>query len=300
MAKTIKFNLNLNDNPVRTLDNLRNNFCVEDMLGYYHNGLLARWLDVRGCHNEKQGVDAISAVDDIEIVKRLVKLFEVEVENAKIEEAVASLAYEKEKKEMLSIYGKQTAIQAAVIEDYFAGYYKLIQDIIDNKDDMPKIKAAVAEIVKSYFLLFAAVYRTTFYTMLQNAPMACFAMLMQEKMREFLILQNSDAKTPSRNTTELPEYDVAHIYRHISSINLDVLNDNLKTFTGNTDGTWDEIEENINRRFMILSLSGNAFVRSRNRTEKLSASDIINKFLILEGVEFNSQSAEAQIQYVEV
>ena len=48
MAKTIKFNLVCDGNPVRTIEDLQNNFSIEDVLAYYHNGLLRRGLEVRG------------------------------------------------------------------------------------------------------------------------------------------------------------------------------------------------------------------------------------------------------------
>lgn len=40
MAKTIKFNLILDSNSVRNIDDLKNNFSIEDILDAYNNGLL--------------------------------------------------------------------------------------------------------------------------------------------------------------------------------------------------------------------------------------------------------------------
>ena len=52
MAKTIKFNLICDNTPVRTIEDLQNNFSIEDVLDYYRNGLLCRWLKVRGYEKE--------------------------------------------------------------------------------------------------------------------------------------------------------------------------------------------------------------------------------------------------------
>ncbi len=52
MAKTIKFNLICDNTPVRTIEDLQNNFSIEDVLNYYRNGLLCRWLKVRGYEEE--------------------------------------------------------------------------------------------------------------------------------------------------------------------------------------------------------------------------------------------------------
>ncbi|MBQ4468530.1 MAG: hypothetical protein II917_00105 [Synergistaceae bacterium] len=43
MAK-IKFNLNFGGEHIRTLDDLRDNFSIEDILDVYNNGLLVKWL----------------------------------------------------------------------------------------------------------------------------------------------------------------------------------------------------------------------------------------------------------------
>lgn len=70
MAKTIKFNLICDNTPVRTIEDLQNNFSIEDVLDYYRNGLLCRWLKVRGYEEELKKVEEISPcvlwIDEIE------------------------------------------------------------------------------------------------------------------------------------------------------------------------------------------------------------------------------------------
>lgn len=39
MAKTIKFNLICDDKPVRTIEDLQENFSIEDVLKYYQNDM---------------------------------------------------------------------------------------------------------------------------------------------------------------------------------------------------------------------------------------------------------------------
>ena len=78
MAKTIKFNLICDDKPVRTIEDLQENFSIEDVLKYYQNGLLLRWLEVRGYESEYKKVSDISEIEALEIVKELIKIFFVE------------------------------------------------------------------------------------------------------------------------------------------------------------------------------------------------------------------------------
>lgn len=52
MAKTIKFNLICDNKPIRKIEDLQNNFSIEDVLAYYNNKLLHRWLEVRDYKEE--------------------------------------------------------------------------------------------------------------------------------------------------------------------------------------------------------------------------------------------------------
>ena len=93
MAKTIKFNLICDDKPVRTIEDLKNNFSIEDVLAYYNNKLLHRWLEVRGYSDELEKVNAITAEKHIEVIKELIKIFNVICDDKKIEESVYMLEY---------------------------------------------------------------------------------------------------------------------------------------------------------------------------------------------------------------
>ena len=70
MAKTIKFNLICDNKPVRTIEDLQDNFSIEDVLEYYDNKLLHRWLTVRGYEKEYEEVSAIKDKEPIEIIKK--------------------------------------------------------------------------------------------------------------------------------------------------------------------------------------------------------------------------------------
>ncbi len=53
MAKTIKFNLLLDNKPIRTIEELQENFCIDDVLELYENGILQRCLGLLSetCHS---------------------------------------------------------------------------------------------------------------------------------------------------------------------------------------------------------------------------------------------------------
>ena len=52
MAKKIRFPLNMNGTDVRTIEELREYFDLESVLGYFANGKLVTWLKDRYYDNE--------------------------------------------------------------------------------------------------------------------------------------------------------------------------------------------------------------------------------------------------------
>ena len=86
MAKTIKFNLLCNGKSIRNLDDFRNNFNVEDVLRYYNNGILIKWLEVRGYLKELEDVTKIDTNNISDLILSLAKIFEVTDDYDKIKE----------------------------------------------------------------------------------------------------------------------------------------------------------------------------------------------------------------------
>ena len=60
MAKAIKFNLTLDKQPVRDKDDLLSNFNIDDLLKLFKEGLLSRWLEVRGLSKELTALEKIN------------------------------------------------------------------------------------------------------------------------------------------------------------------------------------------------------------------------------------------------
>lgn len=143
MAKTIKFNLILDNYPVRNIEGLQEHFSIEDMLKYFENGLLLRWLNVRGYEKQYAAVEAIDkSLNKKEIVMALVEIFEVvEMEAADIEKAIGILTYLDEEKELNAIYKENAFSKKQIIDDYHSGYSALVVHMEENKDNMAILKA---------------------------------------------------------------------------------------------------------------------------------------------------------------
>ena len=79
MAKKIRFPLQMNGTDVRTIEELRENFNLESVLGYFANGKLVTWLKDRYYDNEAMAVEALSA-EDSELNQKLMSILGVSVD----------------------------------------------------------------------------------------------------------------------------------------------------------------------------------------------------------------------------
>ena len=299
MAKTVKFNLILDGFPVRNLEGLREHFSIEDMLEYYNNGLLVKWLDVRGYVDELEKVRGICSLENKEseearyaIVTALIKIFEIKLDDAQIKEDLAIFSYVDEKKRALDEY-KNNAFEAdKIIEDYHANYSSLIQHMIDNKDSMALLKADVLEIEKSYMGLFKLDYYNVYFKLLSDAPKAIYALLTRPELRAFYIGETVPSQiTKSLNTEIIP---LAKICEHIE--------EDISVVKRDTQGMWDPIERGDVDLMVLYVASSGAFVKNYQGPldEKLGSADINGKFVILKGIEYQCNNSNNDLVYMEV
>ncbi len=76
MAKKIRFPLNMNGTDVRTIEELREHFDLESVLGYFANGKLVTWLKDRYYDSEANAVEVLSS-DDEKLGKKLCEILNV-------------------------------------------------------------------------------------------------------------------------------------------------------------------------------------------------------------------------------
>lgn len=313
MAKTIKFNLICDGNPIRNLEDLQNNFSIEDILAYYNNRLLHRWLKVRGYDKELEAINEIKYVKPIEVIKSLISIFDIEMDDRDIEKGVYILDYLDERKELHNIYEQQGYKVKNIIDDYQAGYQQLIDTIIENNSDIVKIKSSVSEMLKQYYDIFRINHRALFYKLFHHAPIAVFVLLMFEEARDYYLPVKIDVEGEGalsdditcKHTEENETFmiDKANMYKTICSMVTkadSILGEHLLTFSGETDGYWKDLEEK-GKKYMIISMDSGDFVRSAGEKDgDLDSTDIKNRFVILNGIDYKSNYSTHSIRYMEV
>lgn len=292
MAKTIKFNLILDNYPVRNIEGLQEHFSIEDMLKYFENGLLLRWLNVRGYDEQYAAVEAIDkSFDRKEIVTSLVKIFEVgEMDIADIEKAIGILTYLDEEKELNAIYKENAYAKKQIVDDYHSGYIALIMHMEENKDNMALLKADAIQMEREYFRLFELNHYELYFCLLESAPKAIFAILTRDVFRKFWIGEEANVRIYSSVKTELLATAKAK----------EILGGDLKIVKRNTQAMWDPIER-PDVKVMVISLEARIFIKNAgNFSEKLGAPDINNKLVIFNGLEYQCNNENYELLYMEV
>lgn len=306
MAKTIKFNLVCDDRPIRTIEDLQNNFSIEDVLAYYKNRLLHRWLEVRGYSDELEKVSAISGEKPLEIIKELIRIFDVIAEDKKIEESVYILEYLEERKALCQKYDEENYKTEQMIADYECGYEQLVKGILDNPDDAAKIKANIAEIAENYKWALNLNHRNLFWKLKSKSILAVLCLLMNKKVRKYYIPDKDNNERCAEDVTTTYVQDKTAMFKAICDMikNPDDLQDELGedliSFAGVTDGYWKDLEPK-GKDYMIISMGSGDYVRPAGRTGgDLSTGDITNKFVIVDGIDYKSNTATHQLLYMEV
>jgi len=230
-VKPIKFNLIIHDKPIRNLDDLRNNFNIEDILDAYKTGLLKRWLDVQELTEESEKVDKIGEIttegkgDDIsyevknpvKAAKELAKIFGYKGEKELKEAAYIFEFREKEKKE-LQKYEELKKQKKEVIENYHEKYDELVAELEMHGNNYEVVKSRIEEIYKKYEKLFLLDVKRFYEHFKKMHPLVILGILANKNMR--LIIEK--------------EYDIKKIYK-----DLDVL-DLIKIRNSTTDAFYEK------------------------------------------------------------
>lgn len=305
MAKTIKFNLICDNNPVRTLEDLQENFVIEDVLAYYNNRLLHRWLKVRGYFEELTKVEAITSSDEMTIIKELINIFNVSVDKTKVEEEVYILQYLNERKKLYAEYDRINYQTQKVVDNYKNGYLKLLANITAHPNDVAVIKSSIKEMVEHYGWVVDMSFRALYYLLAEKSKLAVMCMLMNDKFRRYYLPIEIQKEDGTKINDLEGDADKTAIYKNICemlrSSNFDEeMGENLKTVSRTTNEYWADIETK-DKCYMIISMDNGDFVRSAGlQNGDKSSNDVREKFLILEGIDYKSNYAAHKLKYMEV
>lgn len=127
--KQVKFNLYVDQQKIRTIDELKEHFNIDDLLEWYEQGVLQKWLSVRCYTEELAKVEAINHKNVLQIASEIISIFNFTESQAKA--ALDSLNYRLNyaKESNTSELSKQE-----FMEDYFKRYNEIKQILLERVD----------------------------------------------------------------------------------------------------------------------------------------------------------------------
>lgn len=307
MSKTIKFNLICDDKPIRTIEDLQENFSIEDVLKYYHNGLLLRWLTVRGYTEEQNEVSAIKDTEPLAIIQKLIKIFGIGLSESDIKEGLYAMEYHDSQIQRINDFHKNEAQFKENSTKYIKHYDEIIHSIQTHSDNMPYIKTCLQEIIDNYLSFFRFSYFVTLRNLFITAPMAIIIMLTKKEFRQYILSDEifPDATEADTHSVKmLNEWVIAESNKEESfydPLYLDkILGNNIKYANGATDGYWKDVEPK-EKKIMVLRAPTDIRIRNAGKTgEELLNKDYMKKFLILDGLDYKCNVDDHYIRYIEV
>lgn len=291
MAKTIKFNLIMDEKAVRNIEGLQDNFCIEDLLKYYKNGLLLRWLTVREYQEEAEQVKKIAATDDREIIRALANIFKMEVKDKEIDEATKLLEYLEEERKKSEEYRKIIGDKEAVLQKYHEEYVSLLKKMETDKDDMTALKNDARNLAENYERLFALDRFEVYQKFCKEMPKVILSILSIDELRKYW----DEKRTITDNLknkflTETNKY-------------AEIFGDRLRTENRCTDGYWSDIAQ-PNVELIVLHIENNTIVRNADDEQyfkqELKPDDVNGKFLKFHGLKYKCDDQAKTLYYVEV
>jgi len=374
--KQIKFNLILDGKPVRTIEELQDNFNLDDILDYFFNGLLEKWLKVRKYDSFLAQVQKINAkIEIVEISKKLINIFNIELND----EAIFYANFLQNHKKNLENLAKTKVRTSQVITNYHKQYNKLKSEIDSNQYNLAYLKNGVSFLEKRFFELFVLEHEKLVQYYFDTNILMLIAMMFNNKLRKFVI-ENYTIKTRISSILAIRETMIKEIFNELKNLKDDephrlkkyiktfqknsskewikltdedtlIIRSNagvklrepnnpeselgyvyakssvlkglefqsfknnhfvqyillkdiegfisaIKIFRGETEGYWKDLEPK-NKKCMILHIDESSYVRSLGKHgEELSAKDVNGEFLILDGLDYKSNSASHEIYYI--
>ena len=187
MVKTIKTNLMCDGFPCRSIEDVQEHFCIEDMLDYYESGLLKSWLEVRGFKKELAEVEAIDATEPLQITEELARIFEIVSDKDKIKEAVFLIDYQKKRQAAYQANKDRGYKSSSVITNYISGYESIVKKMMNRSVPSKVLQLHINTLATDYQPLFEKNIYTLFTTSLQVRPLVCLNLLYNEHSRKFLM-----------------------------------------------------------------------------------------------------------------
>lgn len=296
MAKTLKFNLRFGDVVIRTVEDLRENFFVDDCYDCFQSGLLHKFLLAREYTQYAKKVDALAqknAAPDA-VITEICEIFNIETDKKTIETAAYALKLRSEKKEAYEAYAKGQTNERTVIQKYLYDYMTIVNQLVEHRNDLSKIEALVWELIDTYMPVLLFDWRVLFFNLSNNnAVYPICHMLTYDFFRERYLTKNDHETVPGDR-----EFITNRLIKDIRrAIENQADYPWVKSASIESVGSFESIEP-AGKAIIILALSDGATVRSADGGELITAKNAF--FNLTDGLLFNQNRESRLLYYAEV
>ena len=193
MAKIPKFNLTMDGELVRSIEELQNNFSVDDILNHFESKRLHKWLKSRGFTDYLTKVEAIDYDDKTAIIKPLMDIFEIDYSDEDLSDILDQLKYVPTTASHTALVPVSTAqadsdkfpvaplskeVSGSVNLDYESQKYEeLVNEIINDPENLELIKKNIDLLASKYYAFYSIDALYLFYTLSKHSHLALFAIL---------------------------------------------------------------------------------------------------------------------------
>ncbi len=302
MAKTIKFNLICDNKKIRTIDDLQDNFCIEDIFDYYENGLLLKWLQVREYNKQAEEVSKIGEKEPEKIIDKLIEIFEIEKDGRELTSEILRMKIAR---------GQKGTGELNVLYEDIAKYYKtdfesLMKNLIDKNTPIDMVKNNVSQLIKKYGWVFQIGAKKIFYDLLDAKsyfPIIC--LLTYEEARKYYLEKIPVSAKAAITQDELERYEIYEKLRKMSKNT--VIDKRIREgsifSSGDVYGTkgWKHIRD-AGKKYMILSIKEGDAIRNVKDKDSggLNYYKVCGQFPILDGFDYWCGNVSNVVQYMEV
>lgn len=337
--KPIKFNLmlsvdeggELHEKQISNLEELRENFYFDNVYQYFLDGILERWLSVRNCTNELEKLKEIKK-DQTPSEDNIQKFIEVFF-NSLNKEAYFDLIKAKQSylRSCALINNKknnQIDLKANAIK-YMNMYDDLANKILEEQQNTAKLHQYVNMLIDDYYDVFSRydserllglffkenpisllffILNSKTIGLFKDKPyidyLETFSSSFEKLKAKISYKIRNSANTITCDDVEGGLQQILFKYlkpvdpNSIIAVN-DTIFSTIKICNKNTGSSWDDIEPDSNKQFMILAGPENNIRPYKAQNHELTKEQI-SSLPVIRGIEYRSSSNSDPIIYMEV
>lgn len=217
MAK-LKTPLRIDGKRISTIEELRENFVLDEVLESYKNGVLQKWLASRG-FDEAEKVEKIDSKNNNNILRELIKIFEAEYDEKEINESLKTFAYMEHREERKNEYRESneklsdlanrnielngSIFSNNMINNYFLEYKTLVDKMMKENKNGIELMKIFKKILIHYNGVFSIDCENVLKKAIDDNELSIVVMFMNKDIREkFKKIKTSD----SNSVYPLPRY----------------------------------------------------------------------------------------------